>query len=126
MIHRTGTIECYHSSNITEVGWLQFLQIAPHSSTFQLEDAAGFAGGEELKRPGVIQGKMLQVKVYPSTSGNNILRSTEGGQIDQPQQVKLEQTDTRYIFHAKLGHRHTLCFTLAHQLKGDMFNKRFL
>ncbi len=72
VVHRAGAVERHHGGHVTELGRLQFLQVASHPRAFQLEDTSGLPRGQQFKGLSVVQWKPLQVHINPPVLGDDL------------------------------------------------------
>ena len=105
-VHRAGTIERDDGDDVFEAVGLEPHEQVAHAGTFQLEDAGGFAGGEQREGLGIVEGQLLHDK---GGSVRMPLRSpacsarVDHGQGLQTEEVELHQADFLHVSHGILG-----------------------
>ena len=71
----------------------------------ELEDAVGVGLAEELVGLGVVERELVDVEVDPPVRTHHVSGLGDDGEVGQPEQVDLQQSDLGHAVHVVLGHR---------------------
>ena len=118
-IHRSRPVKGNNSRDIFNAAGSDACAYGGHPGTFQLEDACRTASCQHFKRRGIIfrNGIYRKVRFGPANHAGGIFQN---GQVAEPEEVHLQQSELFQCGHGILAYRHAVI-----RRERDIFAYRF-